>query len=496
MYSRHYSALPFEIPIFTFLGPRALNLPLMSRILLTLFQVICLFGTAHATVFLVGPDQLYPNPNALYTANVVDNGDTINVQAGNYTGRAALAVWQADSLLIRGVGEQPQLYADGEFILGKGVWVFSGNDITVENIGFHDATVPDQNGAGIRLDGVGITVRNCLFRNNENGILTSNPGIGDIIIEYSEFDGNGFGDGFSHNLYVGTVGSLTFRFNYSHHARVGHCLKSRAKENNIRYNHFSDEETGNSSRLIDLPNGGRTFIVGNVLHQGPEALNRNVIGYGHEGFFNAAFNEIYVGNNTFISHRAGTWSYVDARPGTEKIWVVNNIFAGTEATAIVGVVMFEVGNIRLLEDMVEFVDAANYDYRLTQDSPAIDASRTDFDGGDVFEQPGYQYFHPLDATARPVIGNTDVGAYEYKGTVATMRPATVLPRLSPNPASGILRLNLALNASWRIFDISGKAVLRMENANELDLSGLPAGVYLVQLHTLDGLLLTERIVKY
>ena len=38
-----------------------------------------------------------------------------------------------------------------------------------------------------------------------------------------------------HNLYIGHVNKLTFRFNYSHHAYIGHNLKSRADANYILY---------------------------------------------------------------------------------------------------------------------------------------------------------------------------------------------------------------------------------------------------------------------
>lgn len=470
---------------------------LMLRIILPSLLLLCTFKHGSAAVFTIGPNQFYTSPNALYTADVVGSKDTVEILEGTYTGRAALAVWQADSLLIRGVGEQPQLYAEGQYILGKGIWVLAGNGITVENIGFHDAVVPDRNGAGIRLDGEGMTIRHCLFRNNEDGILTSNPGIGDILIEYSEFDGNGHGDGLSHNLYVGTVGSLTFRFNYSHHANVGHCLKSRAKENNIRYNRFSDEETGNSSRLIDLPNGGQTFIVGNVCHQGPAALNRNVIGYGHEGFFNAAINDIYVGNNTFVNHRLGVWTYVDARPGTEAIWVVNNILSSSESTTIAGVVMFELGNIRLNEENIGFVDATNYDYRLIQDSPAVDASVTDFDGGDVFLPPVFEYVHPLAATTRPVIGSVDVGAYEFKGTVATSSRLEQTIRVGPNPTTGYLhfiaggdKVKYAL-----LSDLSGRELAVCYAGDKLDLSRFPAGMYLLRCVLFSGEVVLLRVIR-
>lgn len=61
-----------------------------------------------------------------------------------------------------------------------------------------------------------------------------------------------------------------------------------------------------------------------------------------------------------------------------------------------------------------------------------------------------------------------------------------LPRtlpLSPNPTTGLVRLGLpALSADIRVFDVSGKEVMRKNLQNEnliLDLSALPDGIYVV-----------------
>lgn len=127
----------------------------------------------------------------------------------------------ANGLTIRGVRGRPHLKANGAHAQGKGIWVIQGRNTTVENIVFSGARVPDQNGAGIRQDGVGLTVRNCYFHDNQNGIL-GGGGDGDVVIEYSEFAANGHGDGQSHNIYIRRVKSFTLRGSYLHHARVGH----------------------------------------------------------------------------------------------------------------------------------------------------------------------------------------------------------------------------------------------------------------------------------
>lgn len=45
---------------------------------------------------------------------------------------------------------------------------------------------------------------------------------------------------------------LFFRFNYPHHAKIRHCLKSRAAKYIILYNRIMDETTSSSSQTIDL----------------------------------------------------------------------------------------------------------------------------------------------------------------------------------------------------------------------------------------------------
>ncbi len=275
----------------------------MYKLVLTVGVVLCYGVLLHSGSYTIGPSSQYSSPNALYLANVLSDGDTIYIEGHEYRGQDALAQWKEDDLYILGVTGRPHLIAEGQYILGKGIWVLSGDDIHVSNIEFSGAVVPDKNGAGIRLDGVGMRASYCVFRNNENGILTSNPGDGDIVIENCEFDSNGHGDGFSHNLYIGRVASLTFRFNYSHHAIIGHNLKSRARENFILYNRIMDEEAGTSSRLIDVSNGGNTVIMGNSLMQGPSAPNKNLIGYGLEGLNNGGDHNLYVVFNTLVNKR-------------------------------------------------------------------------------------------------------------------------------------------------------------------------------------------------
>ena len=130
----------------------------------------------HAEVLLVGPDRLYKRPSE--AASSAKDGDTIEIDAGVYSGD--VAIWRQHNLIIRGVGGRANIKANGRAAEEKGIWVIKGDKTTVENIEFSGARVPDRNGAGIRQEGSGLTIRNCYFHHNENGIL---GGAGNIRIE-------------------------------------------------------------------------------------------------------------------------------------------------------------------------------------------------------------------------------------------------------------------------------------------------------------------------
>jgi hypothetical protein len=181
---------------------------------------------------------------AAAAAQAVD-GDTFEVEAGDYVGD--VAVWSRNNITVRALNGRVRLLATGMAAEGKGIWVLRGGAMTVQGLDFSGARVPDLNGAAIRLEKGKLSVRDCSFTDNQNGILTSNNAQVELDIAHSEFGYNGHGDGQSHNLYVGEIARLTVTGSYFHHARVGHLLKSRAAVNHILYNRLTDEVGGSAS---------------------------------------------------------------------------------------------------------------------------------------------------------------------------------------------------------------------------------------------------------
>ncbi|HXH79583.1 NosD domain-containing protein [Nocardioides sp.] len=348
----------------------------------------------------VGPDRSLTVPSA--AAAVAQDGDTVLIDAGTYSGD--VATWTQDDLTLRGDGGRAHLRAAGNNAQGKAIWVIAGDRTVVDRIEFSGATVPDQNGAGIRQEGAGLTVTRSWFHDNQNGILTGAHPDSDIVIRDSRFFRSGNGDGYTHNLYVGAVRSLTVTGSYLWGADVGHELKSRAARNTITGNRITDRDAS-ASYSIDLPNGGSSLIAGNVIIQGPNSENSALVSYGAEGLTNSS-RRLWVVNNTFVNRRtAGT--FVAAADGS-RVDLRNNLLVGPgDLTNLVGVT--SVANKRV--GLTDFVDPARDDFRLSAGSRAIDR------GAAVPPRwrARWEYAHPTARVRRPVVGRVDLGAYEWRG---------------------------------------------------------------------------------
>ncbi len=279
------------------------------RALFFLAAAVLLASAVSAAELHVGEGQEFSTPRA--AARAVKDGDTVVIHAGTYHGD--VCAWSADRLTIRGEGsDKVFLEADGQLCMGKGIWVVSGSGVTISGVTFRGAACPDKNGAGIRVEpsATGLTVRGCVFRDNQNGIL-SGTGDGSMTVEFCEFVHNGAGDGYSHNIYIGKIRKLIFRHNLSHHAPVGHGLKSRALETVVEGCRFDDGMDGRSSYLADFPNGGKVVVRDCCFRQSPAAENGRMVCFGLEGSLHPD-GGFLLENNTFVNLRESPGSFVVA----------------------------------------------------------------------------------------------------------------------------------------------------------------------------------------
>ncbi|MDR7251559.1 hypothetical protein J2X46_000531 [Nocardioides sp. BE266] len=374
---------------------RALALILAAG-LLTAAPAASSYAESAPRTLLVGPGRALATPSA--AAAVARDGDTVLIDAGTYSGD--VATWTQDDLTLRGVGGRAHLRADGNDAQGKAIWVIAGDRTTVDRIEFSGATVPDQNGAGIRQEGTDLTVTRSWFHDNEDGILTGADPASDIVITRSRFVDNGFGDGYSHNLYVGAVRSLTVKGSWFGGAATGHEIKSRAARTTIVANHITDGDS-TASYSIDLPNGGLSLVAGNVVVQGPRSENPALVSYGAEGLSNPS-RTLWVVNNTFVNRRT-SGTFVALADGS-RARLRNNLLVGpgdlTSGPAKAR------ANRRVRTS--SFVDATGEDFRLTASSPAVDRGVR----VPARWRPRWEYVDRAGLARRPVVGRVDLGALE------------------------------------------------------------------------------------
>ena len=352
-----------------------------------LIAALCLVTlTASARVISVGPGERIKS--IAEAASLAKDDDVVEIASGEY--RGDVAVWTQDRLTLRAVGGRVKLIAAGVAAEGKGIWVVRSAAMTVEGFEFSGATVPDHNAAGIRFEKGSLVVRNCAFLDNENGILTSNNPESVLTIENSEFGWNGYGDGQTHNLYVGAIASLSVTGSYFHHARVGHLLKSRAAVNHIFYNRLTDEAGGHASYELEFPNGGVAYVVGNIIQQGSQTQNPHLISYAAEGY-KWPRNALYLANNTLVDNRPSGGIFLRVKPGDVTVKAVNNLLVGKGSLDAAAPGEYK-NNFTV--DWNEFDLAAREDYRLKRSSKligkAIDAGSAD---GQAL-MPTSEYVHP------------------------------------------------------------------------------------------------------
>lgn len=341
---------------------------------------------AASRVIRVGPNHAIRTIAA--AALQAQDGDTIEIEAGDYPGD--VAVWKQDRLTIRAVGGRARLIANGASAESKAIWVIRGGAITVENIEFSGARVRDKNGAGIRFEKGHLIIRNCRFTDNENGILTGG-GSAALDIENSEFGNNGAGDGYSHNLYVGALRKLRVVGSYFHHARSGHLLKSRAAENHILYNRLTDESGGHASYELEFPSGGIAYVIGNIIEQSRTTENSNIVSFGAEGYRHPA-NELYLINNTLIDRRLESGIFLTVRPGFNVVKAWNNVLLGSRPLNTGGINGEFINNPNVTADA--FILAEAHDYRIRRESALQRTYRAPETANGVALAPEREYVHP------------------------------------------------------------------------------------------------------
>lgn len=443
-----------------------------------------------AKIWTVSPSGTYQTANSV--SGLVNNGDTVYIQAALYSNHLQ-TTFSKDNLLIKGINGRPRLEAGTSLANnpnGKAIFVISGNSCRLENIEFANAAVPDHNGAGVRQEGCALYVRDCYFNGNEMGILGGALPNCKLTLEHNYFLNNGStaNPGYQHNIYIGHIDSFICRYNYSINAIAqGHELKSRAYNNIIAYNFIANIST-EDSRTIDLPNGGTAAIIGNIIEQGQNSSNSNLLGYGMEGLSNPGPHNLWVVSNSFINKKT-TGSFIQTGGTADTLFVKNNLFLGAKTGGLItGTVNYKDSSNNLVSDILAtggFVSTTNFNYHLQSNSPAIDKGITINKAARGYSlKPMVQYLDTANFELRPSDGMLDIGAFEFQKPTYIQKTGSHDLFLYPNPVLGNdFAINAPMASPFVIYSIDGRYVMGGIFVNErIDVTNLPAGIYCIKIN--------------
>jgi len=149
------------------------------------------------------------------------------------------------------------------------------------------------------------------------------------------------------------------------------------------------------------------------------------------------------------------------------------------------------GNLNSIPNFVSSVEMVNTafdtgNFKLTSGSSGIDA------GNDLFYSSIIDPNHVLDAAneARFMGSAIDIGAYEFIDVLGVKNSKNLDLKIYPNPTSEYVAIyGLKNEGTFQIFNLNGKAITSISpisNGQEVSLSKLTTGVYLIKIATSDG----------
>lgn len=196
-------------------------------------------------------------------------------------------------------GSQKTHFVDAA-IENKAAIVVSGKNVTIETIECSDISVYTHNGACIRQQASGLTLRNVYFHDSEQGVLQAHS-TGDLTIEFSRFERLG-DSGRAHAVYSHGDNLIIRDSVFIASKDQGHEIKSRSKTTLIE-NTLISSQNSDDSRLIDISDGGQLIITNSILHQGAQSVNRQVIGFALENMGRKREQSIVIKDSLIVMER-------------------------------------------------------------------------------------------------------------------------------------------------------------------------------------------------
>lgn len=267
--------------------------------------VIGFASPAPARIWLVGPDQALKTPSA--AARKAANGDIVEVEPrpGSYYD---CAVWHQSNLTIEGIGQDVRI--TDKTCQGKALFVITGNAVTIRNLTFARARVPDGNGAGIRAEGRDLLVENSRFINNQVSLLAASRPHSTIIIRRSEFRDNGTCQAYcTAALMVDSLAALRIKTSVFKNNHGRDLIRSRAALTELVGNDIEEGNHPAQGYLVEVPTGGSLVLSRNTLRWQGEPPMADAAVLIAAGYAAQPVNELVLRNNTVIAE-AGAHSHV------------------------------------------------------------------------------------------------------------------------------------------------------------------------------------------
>ena len=333
------------------------------------------------------------------------------------------------------------------------------DDCILEGFELFGAHNESHNGSGIRINQAnGITVRRCVIRHNDMGIMSGGDGTPhaavDQLIEGCLIHSNGdlTHPGYNHNLYLGGT-SVTLLGCEVHSSLTGHNVKSRAHRTAVLACYVHDAANREFDLVdargdTDMPES-HAVLAGNVIVKAADcAGNRGVIHFGQDGGHEHD-GTLFLAHNTIVTPfispvvdlsasrtRAALWNNLVSDGGVRQHgqrlvsgrgegeggrvtgcsnWLAEG-FAGTDFGAL-GLSQTRVAAGKV---SMPWVDQAAGDHRLG--SPVVGIT----DAGCPLPvavtlglgRPLPEYVAPLGWRDRPDDGKPDLGAFEHVAGIA------------------------------------------------------------------------------
>jgi hypothetical protein len=299
----------------------------MRRTAWAVCALVLFCAGAQAATLNIGPGKRYA---ALSEAmKEAEPGDTLAIYPGQYFDCAFVS---QPRLTIEGVGNAADVVLTDKTCGGKAILVVDQPNVTIRNLTLTRARVPDENGAGIRMEGGTLNVIGVRFINNQDGILTASGTNWTLNVTDSLFDHNGTCKrACAHGIYAGVIGLLRVRNSTFRDTKEAHHIKSRALRTEITGCTIEDGPDGTASYLIEEPNGGDLIVRGNTLEKGPHATNTTAaIVIGSEGV-DRPTPEILIEDNDFTNDLGKQTAFVHNMSATEAVLRGNHLHGKVQA---------------------------------------------------------------------------------------------------------------------------------------------------------------------